>query len=214
MKTGVDRPDLYDPKINKSYGELGAYYQLLIDPARSGKPRDKARIERPMPYIRDSFWRGREDSFASVADMEAAALHWCEQVAGQRQCRPLEGAATLTVFHTVEQPALRPLRRHPFELCRWFRAKVGPDIHCSVDKVLYSVPWKYVGKHLSVRMTVNLVQFFYDGDLVKTHVRKPRGKQTDLADYPPEKIAFHMRTPAWCRKQAEQIGPACLTVID
>lgn len=90
LKTGVERPDLYDPKINKSYGELGAHYQLLIDPARSGKPRDKARIERPMPYIRDSFWRGREDSFASVADMEAAALRWCEEVAGQRQCRPLE----------------------------------------------------------------------------------------------------------------------------
>lgn len=214
LKTGVDRPDLYDPKINKSYGELGAHYQLLIDPARSGKPRDKARIERPMPYIRDSFWRGREDGFASVADMEDAALRWCEQVAGQRRCRPLEGAAPLTVFRTVEQPALRPLPHHPFELCRWFRAKVGPDIHCSVDKVLYSVPWKYVGKHLSVRMTVNLVQFFYDGDLVKTHVRKPRGKQTDLADYPPEKIAFHMRTPAWCRQQAEQIGSACLAVID
>ena len=26
---------------------------------------------------------------------------------------------------------------------------------------------------------------------------------------PSEKIAFHMRTPAWCRKQAAGIGPAC-----
>ena len=29
----------------------------------------------------------------------------------------------------------------------------------------------------------------------------------------PEKIAFHMRTPAWCRHQAAGIGPACEQVI-
>jgi hypothetical protein len=58
-----------------------------------------------------------------------------------------------------------------------------------------------------------MVQLFCGGDLVKTHVRKPQGKQTDLADYPPEKIAFHMRTPAWCRRRAAEIGPACTTLI-
>jgi hypothetical protein len=26
FKTGVDRPDLYDPKINRSYAELAAHY--------------------------------------------------------------------------------------------------------------------------------------------------------------------------------------------
>jgi transposase len=57
LRTGVDKPDLYDPKINRAYGELAAHYGVLVDPARSRKPRDKARIERPMPYIRDSFWR-------------------------------------------------------------------------------------------------------------------------------------------------------------
>ena len=51
------------------------------------------------------------------------------------------------------------------------------------------------------------------GQLVKTHPRKTRGKQTDFGDYPPEKIAFHMRTPAWCRRQAKDIGPACEQVI-
>jgi hypothetical protein len=40
-----------------------------------------------------------------------------------------------------------------------------------------------------------------------------RGKQTDFGDYPPEKIAFHMRTPAWCRRQAAAVGPACEQVI-
>jgi transposase len=43
LKTGVDRPDLYDPKINRSYAELAAHYGCLVDPARS-EPRDKLRV--------------------------------------------------------------------------------------------------------------------------------------------------------------------------
>ena len=35
-----------------------------------------------MPYVRDSFWRGRE--FASLAQMQAAAVAWCREVAGRR----------------------------------------------------------------------------------------------------------------------------------
>jgi hypothetical protein len=30
-----------------------------------------------------------------------------------------------------------------------------------------------------------MVQFFIGGELVKSHPRKVRGKQTDFADYPP-----------------------------
>jgi Mu transposase, C-terminal domain len=82
-----------------------------------------------------------------------------------------------------------------------------------VEKVLYSVPWRHIGKTADVRVTAMTVQFFIGGQLVKTHPRKDRGKQTDFSDYPPEKIAFHMRTPTWCRRQAAGIGPACEQVI-
>ena len=211
LRTGVDKPDLYDPKINRSYAELAAHYGCLIDPARSRKPRDKARVERPMPYVRDSFWRGRE--FTSLEQMHAEAERWSAETAGRRACRPLEGAAPAVVFEAVEKDALRPLPAEPFVLATWATAKIGPDIHARVEKVLYSVPWRHIGKTADVRVTGTMVQFFIGGQLVKTHPRKARGKQTDFGDYPPEKIAFHMRTPAWCRRQAAAIGPACEQVI-
>jgi transposase len=211
LKTGVDKPDLYDPKVNRSYAELAAHYGCLVDPARALKPRDKARVERPMPYVRDSFWRGRE--FTSLERMQAEAARWSAEVAGRRQCRPLEGAAPAAVFDAVEKDALRPLPAGPFELATWATAKIGPDIHAQVDKVLYSVPWRHIGKTADVRITGSMVQFFIGGELVKSHPRKVRGKQTDFADYPPEKIAFHMRTPAWCRRKAAGIGPACEQLI-
>ena len=145
--------------------------------------------------------------------MQAEAIRWCEQVAGQRSCRPLDGAAPAAVFAAAEAGALAPLPKAPFVLAEWSRCKVGPDIHAKVGKSLYSVPWRHLGKTLDARSTATMVQLFCGGELVKTHVRKPQGKQTDLADYPPEKIAFHMRTPAWCRKRAAEIGPACTALI-
>lgn len=211
LRTGVDKPDLYDPKINRSYAELAGHYGTLVDPARSRKPRDKARIERPMPYIRDSFWRGRE--FGSLTEMQAAAVTWCIEVAGRRSCRSLQGAAPGSVFAAVEATALQSLPAKPFVLASWSTALVGPDIHAKVGKTIYSIPWRLIGQRLDARETAMMVQFFHNGQLVATHGRKPKGKQTDFGHYPPEKIAFRMRTPTWCRTRAGEVGPACTELI-
>ncbi len=211
LKTGVDKPDLYDPKLNRSYAELAVHYDTLVDPARAFKPKDKPRVERPMPYVRDSFWRGRE--FTSLAQMQAEAVRWSSQVAGARSCRPLDGAAPGAVFAAVEAPALRALPRSPFVLATWSSGKVGPDIHVKVGRALYSVPWALIGQRVDARMTATMVQILVGGQVVATHVRAEKGRRTNFDHYPPEKIAFHMRTPTWCRKTAEQVGPACVQVI-
>jgi predicted component of type VI protein secretion system len=78
---------------------------------------------------------------------------------------------------------------------------------------LYSVPWRLIGQRLDARETWTTVQLFHDGQLVATHARVAKGKRTDMAHYPPEKIAFAMRTPTWCRRRAGEIGPACTAVI-
>lgn len=211
LRTGVDRPDLYDPKLNRAYGELAAHYGCLIDPARAFKPKDKPRVERQMPYVRDSFWRGRV--WTSEAEMQAAAVVWCEQVAGRRRHRSLEGAAPAVVFTAVEAEALTPLPPSRFELARWSRPKVGADCHIKVGKVLYSVPWRLIGHHVDAREGERTVEVFVDGNVVKTHRRGERGRQTDYSDYPPEKVAFFMRTPAWCRRRASELGPHVTELI-
>jgi transposase len=212
LATGVTKADLYDPKVNRAYAELAEHYGVLVDPARARKPKDKPRVERPMPYVRDSFWRGRE--FVSLTQMQAAALAWCRDVAGQRRCRPLDGAAPAAVFEAVEAGALQALPAKPFVLASWSTCKVGPDIHAKVGKTIYSIPWRFIGQSIDARATATVVQFFHNGQLIATHGRKPSGKQTDYSHYPPEKIAFHMKTPTWCRNRATQIGAACHAVID
>ena len=211
LKTGVDKPDLYDPKLNRSYAELAAHYGCLIDPARAIKPRDKARVERPMPYVRDCFWRGREFTAWS-------------------RCRPRRNAgprrspgggragrwrAPPRPWCSKRSRRMRCGRCPPSRSC-WPRGRGRRSARTSTPRstgFCTRCPWRHIGKTADVRLTATMVQFFIGGQLVKTHPRKIRGKQTDFADYPPEKIAFHMRTPAWCRTQAAAIGPACEQVI-
>ena len=211
LRAGVLKADVYDPKINRAYAELAAHYGVLIDPARVGKPKDKPRIEAVQRYIRSSFFAGR--LFASLPAMVADARRWSLEVAGRRTPRALEGRTPLEVFDAEEAGALLPLPLVPFEFARWSRPKVGPDAHAKVGRTLYSLPYRLIGVRLDARATAATVQFFVDGELVKTHPFQAKGRRTDWADLPPERVGFFMRTPAWCRTQAAIVGPACDAVV-
>ena len=153
-----------------------------------------------MPYVRDSFWRGRE--FTSIEHMQAEAVTWCPE---RRRPAHLSAAGRGRADGGVRGPGggdAAAVAGAPFVLARWSTPKVGPDIHIKVGRALYSVPWKLIGRKVDARSTATMVQVFLDGELVKTHAALEQGKRTDRSDYPPEKIAFLMRTPIWCRTQA------------
>ena len=156
---------------------------------------------------------GGAGSSPRLAQMQAEAARWSAQVAGQRSCRPLDGAAPAAVFAAAEKQRAGAAAEGPVRAGGVVAVQGRPrhPRQGRPEPVLGAV--EAIGQTLDARSTATMVQLFCGGDLVKTHVRKPQGKQTDLADYPPEKIAFHMRTPAWCRKQAAEIGPACAALI-
>lgn len=211
LKDGVVKADLYDPKLNRAYAEFAHHHGVLLDPARVAKPKDKARCERMVPYVRESLFCGRD--VATLAGWRAEAVRWSREVAGRRHCRPLQGAAPLTVFAATEADKLVPLPGASFELARWSAAKVHDDCHVKVGKTLYSVPWRYLGKQVEARSTTATVSLYLEGTLIKTHAFKAKGRQSDLGDYPPDKIAFLQKTPGWCRGRSGEIGPACAELI-
>ena len=162
-------------------------------------------MERQVPYVRESLWQGQ--TFTSVDQMNKEALRWCREVAGKRihgttHQRPID------LFEAEERPAMLPLPPNKWEMATWTQAKVAPDSYCSVGGALYSVPWRYQGKTLMVRLVEKTVEFYYGEELVKTQPRRrDRDRQTDPSDLPPDKIAFYQRTPQWCLRQAKQVGP-------
>ena len=212
LKPGVLKPDLYDPRLSRGYEEMAHHYGVLIDPARAGKPKDKPRIERMVPYIRDSFWAGRD--FSSFEQINREMAQWCLKVAGQRihgttKQRPME------VFSAVERMALKRLPEEPFEMATWTKAKVGWDCYFYAGGAGYTIPYAHAGKEVTVRLTHKLVQAYLGYELVKTHLRVSKGcRATDWDDFPPEKAAFFRRTPDWCRQQAGQMGEEVMKTVE
>ena len=187
LKAGVVKASLYEPLINRSYRELAEHYGVLIDPARVRQPRDKPHVERAVQYVRQSWWVGAEP-FTSLEHMRAAALGWCVNVAARRASKALDGRTPAEVFSRIEQPALIRLPPDPFEPSTWQSAKVGPDCHAQVKGVLYSLPYRLIGRRVDVRLTERVAEFYHEGTLVKTHPvpHNGRRRQTDLDDYPPQ----------------------------
>ena len=211
LKDGVVKPDLYDPQFNKAYRDLSMHYGILLDPCRVASPTQKPHVERAVPYVRDSFYRGRK--FGSWEEIVQNAVHWCLNVAGTRihgttKLRPLE------VYEAEEKSFMLALPAEPWELWESMSAKVHPDAHCSIKRTLYSVPWKLIGRTLDVRVTPSTVQFLDGENVVKTHLRLDNSRrQTDPADLPPERIAFFQRNPQWCREKADSLGPAVAKAV-
>jgi len=70
--------------FNPTLLELAAHYRFEPRPVAVARGNEKGRVERAIRYIRDSFFAARE--FADLADLNAQATAWCEQVAAERLC--------------------------------------------------------------------------------------------------------------------------------
>jgi len=212
LRTGVIRPDIYDPQLNRSYAELAEHYHVLLDPCRAGRPKDKPHVERSVPYVRDSLVRGREG--IGLAGLRELSSGWCCATAGARPHRTLSGTV-LDVFTAVEQPALLPLPTERFEIAHWATATVHADCHVQVCKRLFTVPWQLMGKRVDVRVGERVVTIYDGGELVKTHLlHQSERRYTDYADLPPGKVAFLQRTPTWCRRRAVELGDDVRQLVD
>lgn len=205
-KAIVDRSDPTSPRLNEAFVEYAQARGFLIDAARARHPRDKARVERSIGYVRRSFFAGEE--FRDIFDARRRAERWCLHTAGLR-IHGTTGRRPLEVFRSEEQPALLPAPERPYELPHYAEPKVHRDYHIEVCRALYSVPAAYLGQRVEVRADAHLVRIFHRGVLIKTHPRTaPGGRVTDPADLPPEKAAYATRDLDRLRNTAASHGPS------
>lgn len=91
--------------------------------------------------------------------------------------------------------ALLLLPQTPFVLTKWSTTTTGPVIHIKVGRTFYSVHWKLIGRRVNVRSPPPWCRFSTKAAWSRRTPLSSRAKRTYANDYPPEKIAFHMRTP-------------------
>lgn len=206
VKAIVTAADALAPRLSDAFTEYAQARGFEVDPARIRTPTDKARVERSVPYVRDSFFAG--EAFADISDAQARAARWCSERAGLRvhgttQRRPKE------VFEAEERPHLAPAPEEPYDLPLYASCKVHRDHHIQVAYALYSVPGALIGRRVCVRADSALVRISYQGRLIKVHPRVPRGRfSTDPADLPSEKSTYALRDIDRLQRTAAAHGEA------
>jgi transposase len=184
LKSGVIKPDLYDPRLNRTYSEMAEHYACFIDPARVKKPKDKAKVERDVQTVREAVRRTIVlTPTLTVGELNHAMKDWMHEEYGQH----LHGTThekPAVVFAERERPALKPLPAEAFEACVWKQATVHPDHYIQFRGKAFSVPSAYVTKKVWIRASEHLLKIFYDERLVAQHVITSGYRHTDHSHFP------------------------------
>jgi hypothetical protein len=217
LKSGVIKPDLYDPTINHSYREMAEHYHCFIDPCRVRHPKDKGKVERDVKTIRAQY---RKFAVlypqASLAELTDLINTWVREKYGTRK-HGTTNQEPYSVFTNDEQPTLGPLPEIPFVVAEWKQAKVHPDHYVQFNKQAFSVPHAYVLKNVWVRATEKIVEIYFDNKLVQQHLRTDRFRHTDLSNFPANiQAALDEGMPMYLQQEAGRIGPlfrACIRTV-
>ncbi len=170
LKTGVDRSSKTDPIINRTYQELAEHYQTAIIPARVRHPKDKPNVEGTVKII--STWiiaALRNGQYFSIRELNVAIREKLVEY-NQKPFQKKNGSRQ-SAFAEEESFALLPLPASPYELATWRTATVPYDYHISVEKMYYSVPYEYLKHQVDIRMTQHIIEVFYQGMRIASHVR-------------------------------------------
>jgi len=176
-----------------------------------GAPQAKGRVEDAIKYLRTNFWPGR--TFRDLADLNAQAQAWRDGIANQREHRVTRKIPSLLVAE--EQPRLLPLHE-PYDTDEVRSVLVRPTCQVPFDGNRYSVPWRLVGKPLTLRADAETVTCWYDTHPVARHPRCwERGQDVANPAHTEGLLATKPGARAqWQVQAVEQLGPAARQYLD
>jgi transposase len=213
----VVRASATDPGLNRAFRDYSDARQLFADTARVRHPKDKARVENQVPYVRERWFDG-ETFGPDLKEIRRQAETWCREVAGAR-VHGTTRRVPREAYESEEKPHMQPAPESDFDVPHWSSPKVHPDHHVQVLKALYSVPTRYIGKVVEARADRKTVRIYLGAELIKVHARRTAGQRsTDPQDFPPGKAAWALRDVdsvlGRARSYGEKVGQFAQRLLD
>ncbi len=214
-KTALTAACRYDPDLNPAYRELAEYYGTAILPARVRKPRDKARVENSVRNVGQRILAPlRKCQFASLGEVREAVIEQRQRL-NDRPFQKREGCRR-SLFDQVEKASLLPLPAHPLLVGEWRQATVYKDYHIEADGYYFSVPHRYIGQSVDVRLNDRTVEIFHDGLRIAVHPRRPENGQR-ASTRPEHRTGAHRgyieRNAEGFIAKAAAVGPNCTQAV-
>lgn len=186
---GVPREILYDrmrnvylkrlygkPQFTQGLQGLAVHYGFQPRVAPAYAPWVKGKVERPMHFVREDFWRGY--TFLTLAQANQDLQTWLGASAAR-----VHGTTRQVVrdMFVREQPALLALPPTPCDVALRLTREVRKDCRISVDGNQYLVPHRYVGHRVTVRLHPPTLRIF-DADTLLVTYAVPEGSGQVVGD--------------------------------
>jgi transposase len=206
----VTKPDIYEAQLNRTFADFGQFYGTCILPARSRK----AKVEKGVQII-EGWLLGklRKRNFFSIAEINHVLMNELLPELNNRLMKKI-GKSRKELFEALDRPALRALPPTRYEMAAWKEQKLANSYHLTLEKHLYSAPYRLIGETLTLRYTSDILEIFHGSDRVAVHMRsyEPGKMTTDPLHRPPgHQLHYESKQKAFLgfiQNWAKEIGPA------
>jgi transposase len=171
MKNVVVRRHVGKAEFNATFLDFVAHYGYTPVACPPYSPWYKGKVERPIDYLRERFWRGYQ--YTDLARLNRDVQAWSVTVASER----VHGTTKERVSSRFERerPRLGALPKRPYDTSEKVPRKVYKDCQVSFGSNRYVVPHTLAGKAVLLKIKHGLLRV-YDDETLAAEYMIPEGK--------------------------------------
>ena len=178
------------PVFNPRYKDFADHFGFTIAPCGVGQAHEKGRVENAVGYVKKNFLAGLD--LSDFAGLNAAVTQWLHTVANVRHHGTLK-QQPVELFQK-EKPSLRPLPSNPYDAGVVRPVRATRRFRVVLDTNAYSVPARYAGARLTLKVTPDQVCVYHDQTLIARHGRSyDRHQDIEDPDHPRELLQQRRR---------------------
>jgi transposase len=164
----LHRPKGQPPVFQPSYLDFARHYGFSIKACAVRQPQQKGRVENAVAYIKKNFLAGKEMPFTLQA-LNTDCRDWLDTIAnvrihGETKQKP-------TDRFEEEKSSLQPLPVHPYDIGQIESVRASNQYRVVLDTNRYSVPPRYAGQRLQLKLYPDKLCFYHDNQLLTQHSR-------------------------------------------
>ena len=177
MKNVVIGRENGKPAFNIEFLYFAHHYGFLPQIAPPYSPWVKGKVERPIHYVRERFWRGYD--FNSTQKTNEDVIAWLNDTANRR----IHGTHRDPVDErwAKEIPCLKSHPPVDYDTSLKVFRKVYKDCQLSYSGNRYQVPYHVVGKKVMLKIKGDLIRIYHDQELLASY-REPKTKHNLIGD--------------------------------
>ncbi|HDR7481912.1 IS21 family transposase [Bacillus toyonensis] len=159
MKTVVIKHTPVEIRFNRRFEDFLSYYGIVPKACKPYRPQTKGKVENVVGYLKKNFMQ-RKHTF-TLESLNDDVRDWLNQTANRKPNGTTKEAPIAR--YQVEEKYLGKSNTKPaFPIAKWEIREVSKDCFISYQGKRYSVPFRFVGKQVKIKETLDHHLEIYD----------------------------------------------------